>query len=71
MTVDHATATLQFFGAAGTVTGSKHLISACGRRVLLDCGLFQGKKELRLRNWEAPPFNPSEIDAVVLSHALH
>lgn len=61
--------TIQFLGGVGTVTGSKHLVTANGRRMLLDCGLFQGLKELRLRNWQAPPFNPAEIDAVVLSHA--
>jgi len=61
--------TLQFAGAAGTVTGSKHLIRAGGKRILLDCGLFQGLKSLRLRNWAEPPFRASEIDAVVLSHA--
>ena len=64
-----AQSTVEFFGAAGTVTGSKHLVTANGRRVLLDCGMFQGLKELRQRNWEAPPFSPSELDAVVLSHA--
>ena len=47
---------LQFLGAAGTVTGSKHLVSAQGLRFLLDCGLFQGLKPLRLRNWDSPPF---------------
>ena len=62
-------ATLQFLGGVGTVTGSKYLITIDGQRVLLDCGLFQGLKELRLRNWAAPPFDPSSIDAVVLSHA--
>ena len=67
MALDHPT--VDFLGAAGTVTGSKHLVSANGRRVLLDCGLFQGLKELRERNWLAPPFVPSELDAVVLSHA--
>ena len=60
---------LQFLGGAGTVTGSKHLLSANGRQVLLDCGLFQGLKELRLRNWREPAFQPSQLDAVVLSHA--
>ncbi len=60
---------LQFLGAVGTVTGSKYLIDVNGRRVLLDCGLFQGLKELRLRNWNKPPFEPASIDAVVLSHA--
>lgn len=63
------TPTLRFFGAAGTVTGSKHLIRWDGGQVLLDCGLFQGLKELRLRNWAAPPFDPRSLDAVVLSHA--
>jgi metallo-beta-lactamase family protein len=61
--------TIQFFGAAETVTGSKHMVTANGRRILLDCGLFQGLKQLRMRNWQAPPFDPREIDAVVLSHA--
>ncbi len=61
--------TVRFLGAAGTVTGSKHLVAANGKQVLLDCGLFQGLKALRLRNWEAPPFEPKRLDAVVLSHA--
>jgi metallo-beta-lactamase family protein len=61
--------TLTFLGAAGTVTGSKHLVRANGRQVLLDCGLFQGLKALRLRNWSAPGFAPTGLDAVVLSHA--
>jgi metallo-beta-lactamase family protein len=60
---------VQFLGAAGTVTGSAHLVRANGRAVLLDCGLFQGLKDLRLRNWRDFPFDPREIDAVVLSHA--
>ena len=60
--------TLTFAGGAGTVTGSKYLVQAAGRRVLLDCGLFQGLKALRLRNWAPPPFDPRSIDAVVLSH---
>jgi len=55
-------------GAAGTVTGSKHLVTAAGSRILLDAGLFQGLKELRLRNWDSPRFNPREVDHVVLSH---
>jgi metallo-beta-lactamase family protein len=62
-------ATVQFLGAAQTVTGSMHLVSANGRRVLLDCGLFQGLKELRERNWREPPFDPTSLDAVVISHA--
>jgi len=61
--------TISFLGAAGTVTGSKFLVRADGRQVLLDCGLFQGLKPLRLRNWSPPPFEPARIDAVVLSHA--
>jgi metallo-beta-lactamase family protein len=61
--------TLRFLGAAGTVTGSKYLVSAHGRQVLLDCGLFQGLKELRLRNWGKPPFEAGHVDAVVFSHA--
>jgi metallo-beta-lactamase family protein len=63
------TKTVQFLGAAGTVTGSKHLVRANGRQVLLDCGLFQGLKALRQRNWEAPAFDPKKLDALVLSHA--
>lgn len=62
-------ATLQFVGGAGTVTGSKYLVTAGERRVLLDCGLFQGLKALRLRNWAPLPFAPESIEAVVLSHA--
>jgi metallo-beta-lactamase family protein len=61
--------TLQFLGAAGTVTGSAHLVRAAAATVLLDCGLFQGLKELRQRNWRAFPVDPATIDAVVLSHA--
>jgi metallo-beta-lactamase family protein len=60
---------LSFLGAAGTVTGSRYLIEHAGHRVLVDCGLFQGYKNLRLMNWEAPPFEPSSLDAVVLTHA--
>ena len=59
---------LTFAGGAGTVTGSKHLLSLDGKRLLLDCGLFQGLKPLRARNWAEPPFDPDGIDAVVLSH---
>jgi metallo-beta-lactamase family protein len=61
--------TVQLLGAAGTVTGSKHLVSGSGGRVLLDCGLFQGLKALRERNWQPFPFDPAALDAVVLSHA--
>ncbi len=61
--------TLTFLGAAGTVTGSKHLLDTGAHRVLVDCGLFQGLKELRLRNWAALPVDARQIDAVVLTHA--
>ena len=60
---------LTFLGGAGTVTGSKFLVSSGRARVLLDCGLFQGARELRQRNWEPSDLPASEIDAVVLTHA--
>ena len=60
---------LTFLGATQTVTGSKFLLESGSRRVLIDCGLFQGLKELRLRNWEEPPVDPSSVDAVILTHA--
>src|SRR6266849_9114311 len=60
---------LRFLGAAGTVTGSKFLLEAGGHRLLIDCGLFQGAKELRERNWASLPVDPKSIDAVVLTHA--
>lgn len=60
---------IQFLGAAGTVTGSKYLVRAGNERLLVDCGLFQGFKPLRLRNWEKPPVDPSAVGAVVLTHA--
>jgi metallo-beta-lactamase family protein len=62
-------ATLTFLGAARTVTGSRHLLEVDGRRILIDCGLFQGLKELRLRNWSPMPIPPETIDCVVLTHA--
>jgi metallo-beta-lactamase family protein len=62
-------ATLTFLGAAGTVTGSQHLLDDGARRVLLDCGLFQGLRELRNRNWAPPRVDPRRLDAVLLSHA--
>ncbi len=61
--------TISFLGAAGTVTGAKYLVSTDKARVLVDCGLFQGLKELRLMNWEQPLFQPEALDAVVLTHA--
>jgi metallo-beta-lactamase family protein len=60
---------LHFLGAAGTVTGSRFLVETAGARVLVDCGLFQGTKPLRLRNWAPFPVDPKAIDAVVLTHA--
>ncbi len=60
---------LRFLGATGTVTGSKYLLSGYGRRILVDCGLFQGFKQLRLRNWAQLPVDPAGIDAVILTHA--
>ena len=60
---------ITFLGAADTVTGSKHLVDIGGQRILLDCGLFQGFKVLRERNWAPLPMPVKEIDAVVLSHA--
>ena len=70
MTHAHADATtLQFLGATNTVTGSRYLVRSNGRAVLVDCGLFQGFKQLRLRNWAKPTFDPRSIDAVVLTHA--
>ena len=60
---------LRFLGAAGTVTGSRFLVETSGTRVLVDCGLFQGRKELRLRNWAPFPVDPSSIAAVVVTHA--
>src|SRR5918995_181048 len=60
---------LTFLGAARTVTGSKHLLEVDGQRILFDCGLFQGLKDLRLRNWAPLSVPPDTIDAVVLTHA--
>ena len=60
--------TVHFLGAAGTVTGSKFLINTGEHKVLVDCGLFQGLKQLRLKNWDQFPVNVPEIDAVVLTH---
>jgi metallo-beta-lactamase family protein len=60
---------LTSLGGAGTVTGSKHLLSYDGKRILIDCGLFQGLKNLREMNWAPLPLQPSSIDGVVLTHA--
>lgn len=60
---------IDFFGATQTVTGSRNLLTCEGRRVLVDCGLFQGYKHLRLKNWARFPFDVHALDAVVLTHA--
>jgi len=62
-------ARLTFLGAAGTVTGSKHLLEVGDRRILVDCGLFQGLKELRDRNWQPFPVPATSIEAIILTHA--
>lgn len=62
-------AKITFLGAVGTVTGSKYLVEAGGKRLLVDCGLFQGPKPLRQRNWDQLPIDPSTIDWIVLTHA--
>ncbi|MCL3860307.1 MBL fold metallo-hydrolase RNA specificity domain-containing protein [Actinotalea sp. K2] len=64
---DHPT-TLEFLGATGTVTGSRYLVEHAGRRVLVDCGLYQGERGWRRRNWEPFPVSPASIDDVVLTH---
>lgn len=60
---------IRFLGATGTVTGSKYLVTAGAKKILIDCGLFQGLKQLRLRNWAQPPVDPRAVDAVILTHA--
>lgn len=60
---------LQFLGATDTVTGSKYLLDTGSHQVMVDCGLFQGYKTLRLRNWDPLPLDPAKLDAVVLTHA--
>jgi metallo-beta-lactamase family protein len=60
---------LTFLGAAGTVTGSKYLLHFNEKNILVDCGLYQGHKEFRLRNWAKFPIDPSKIDAVIITHA--
>jgi metallo-beta-lactamase family protein len=61
--------TLRFLGACGTVTGSEFLVEAGSRRLLVDCGIFQGSSELKQKNWAPPAFDPRSLDAVVLTHA--
>lgn len=60
--------TVHFLGAAGTVTGSKFLLDTGDHRIMVDCGLFQGLKSLRLLNWDVPPVDVHEIDTVLLTH---
>ena len=60
---------ITFHGATDTVTGSRHLLETGGKRVLVDCGLFQGRKEIRNRNRQPFPVPPQSLDAVVLTHA--
>ena len=62
-------ATLTFLGAARTVTGSKYFLEVDAHRILIDCGMFQGLRELRRRNWSAFPFDPASLSAVLLTHA--
>ncbi|MEI7013060.1 MBL fold metallo-hydrolase [Leptospira licerasiae] len=59
---------LQFLGGVGTVTGSKYLLKAFGKSIMIDCGLFQGEKKLRLLNWDSDQFFPTEIDHILLTH---
>ena len=61
--------TIKFLGAVGTVTGSRFIVQGKSAKVMVDCGLYQGLKELRLKNWEPFPEDPRSIDAVILSHA--
>lgn len=63
------TLNIRFLGGANTVTGSKYCVEHGGRKLLVDCGLFQGYKQLRLRNWDASPIPPKDVDAVILTHA--
>jgi len=69
MTETTSGTTISFFGAAGEVTGSRHLLQAGGKKVLLDCGMFQGHRKESLDKNRTFPFRPSELDAVLLSHA--
>ncbi len=68
-TASDARPTLQFLGGTGTVTGSKFLLTRGSSNLLVDCGLYQGIKELRLRNWEHLPIAPDRVDSVILTHA--
>ena len=67
--VERQALTLCSLGAASTVTGSKHLLDSGGRRILVDCGLFQGVKNLRELNWAPLQVDPGSLDAVLITHA--
>lgn len=60
---------IKFLGAAQSVTGSKYLVDVDNKKILVDCGMFQGQKELRMRNWSPLPIDPKEIDIVLITHA--
>jgi metallo-beta-lactamase family protein len=60
---------IQFLGAAGTVTGSRYLVSTNSKKIMVDCGLFQGLKTLRLKNWESLAIDPASVDCLILTHA--
>ncbi|MFN8371246.1 MAG: MBL fold metallo-hydrolase, partial [Bacteriovoracaceae bacterium] len=60
---------ITFLGGVNTVTGSKFLVEYSDKKILIDCGLFQGLKQLRLKNWEHFPVRPSDIDCILLTHA--
>jgi metallo-beta-lactamase family protein len=60
--------TIKFLGATGTVTGSKYLIQTEQKSIMIDCGMFQGLKELRERNWEKLPIEAENVDYVLLTH---
>src|SRR5258708_35632247 len=62
-------AKLTFLGAAGCVNGSKYLVEAAGKKLLIDCGLFEGTEDLKQRNWNPLPVDPKTIDYLVLTHA--
>lgn len=66
---EHEPTTLTFAGASGTVTGSAFLVEHAGRRLLVDCGLYQGERQWRRRNWQPLPFAPESLDDIVLTHA--
>ncbi len=60
---------IQFLGAAKSVTGSKYLLDIGGKKIMVDCGLFQGLKQLRLRNWNDFPIPPKDVEVIIITHA--